>query len=167
MFSLLALLALLPPLTGQDGERIFRDQVAPLLEARCFPCHDAVQAKGELSFESQEPPEDLIVPGDPDSSLLIEMVTGAKPEMPKKAEPLNEEEIGLIRAWIESGGAWVGGAVGASGWWSLQPLEAPTAPELPAQWQSWPRRPLDGQSLWGGSDGDRSRGRKPEPGQPR
>ena len=37
-----------------DGERLFLETVAPLLESRCLPCHSSIQAKGGLSFEGDE-----------------------------------------------------------------------------------------------------------------
>ncbi|MAG63055.1 hypothetical protein CMO84_05975, partial [Candidatus Woesearchaeota archaeon] len=79
MLPLLTALALAPMQTSgphQDGERLFRERVAPLLESRCLPCHSSIQAKGGLSFEGSQAPADLMDPSNPSSSLLIEMVAG-------------------------------------------------------------------------------------------
>ena len=34
-----------------------------------------------------------IVPGKPDESLLLEMISGDKPAMPQKSKPLSREEV--------------------------------------------------------------------------
>jgi cytochrome c553 len=49
-----------------------------------------------------------VAPGDPDSSYLMNKLTGeglsfATDPMPQSAEPLTEEEINAIRQWIEAG----------------------------------------------------------------
>ncbi len=51
----------------------------------------------------------VVVPGDPGSSHLFKMIAwqeGKRPEMPKDADPLTEEEIVAIRGWIVSGAKW-------------------------------------------------------------
>jgi len=143
MLSTLVALAFSALGAPQDALELFREDVAPLLEERCFPCHDGEQAKGDLSFEASVLPSDLLTPGDPEESLLIEVVKGPDPEMPKDGEPLTEEEVAALREWIEAGGAWVEGEVGSRGWWSLQPLERVGLPEPEAAWRSWARDPVD------------------------
>ena len=44
---------------------------------------------------------EVIVPGDPDESYLLEsVVTG---DMPEDGDPLSEDQIDLIRRWIIEG----------------------------------------------------------------
>ena len=43
----------------------------------------------------------VIEAGDPDNSLLLEMVVAG--EMPQEADPLPEEEIEILRSWIAAG----------------------------------------------------------------
>jgi len=159
MLSSLAAIAFFTTASPQDAGELFREHVAPLLEERCFPCHDAEQAKGDLSFEAASLPEDLVVPGAPEESLLIELVTGPDPEMPKEGKPLTEGEVGFLRAWVESGGTWIEGEVGAQGWWSLRAPDRVTPPEPEAAWRDWARDPIDGFIL----AGLRARGLKPSP----
>ena len=166
MFSSLAALAFSALAAPQDALELFREDVAPLLEERCFPCHDGEQSKGDLSFEASELREDLITPGDPEGSLLLEVVSGADPEMPKGADPLTEDELGVLRDWVEAGGVWVDGEVGSRRWWSLQPLKHVTPPHPPAlslteeaAWQDWMQDPLDAFIL----KELRARGLKPSP----
>ena len=44
-----------------------------------------------------------IVTAQPDDSLLIEFVSGPKPEMPQNAPPLSDAQIESIRQWIAAG----------------------------------------------------------------
>lgn len=49
-----------------------------------------------------------VVPGDSAASRFVHIVAGTDPDtmMPPKGRPLNAEEIGLIRAWIDQGAPW-------------------------------------------------------------
>ncbi|MDE0914840.1 MAG: DUF1553 domain-containing protein [Planctomycetota bacterium] len=141
--TVLAFTPLLGGMHCQDGSDLFRQHVAPLLEEHCLPCHGTMQAKGGLSLEVGKRPASLIVQGDPSASLLMEMVSGTEPKMPKGGESLSEEEIEILRNWIEAGGSWVEGMVTTKNWWSLKPLGTPQPPTVPLQWQNWVRQPLD------------------------
>lgn len=139
----LALIAHVQPALPVDGEQLFRERVAPILEAHCLRCHGDGQQKGDLSFAGPELPADLVVPGDPDGSLLLEVVSGVEPQMPQKAQPLSEGDVLALRDWIAAGAPWVPGVVGAETWWSLQALDAPTVPDVPGEWSAWARGPID------------------------
>lgn len=83
--------------------------VRPILQRQCSGCHFPGKREGGLSVitltdlakggESGE----TIQPGDPDSSLLIDYVSGDDPKMPLNADPLKPEEIHAIREWIAQG----------------------------------------------------------------
>jgi len=87
-------------------------QVVPLLENNCVHCH------GQQRLPSMPPltdtaalatligPGKLIVPGHPDSSRLLRVVTLADDQagsMPPTGHAISPREIELLRAWIESG----------------------------------------------------------------
>src|SRR5262249_12959351 len=88
-------------------------QVKPLLSARCYACHGALQQKSDLRLDtaalirqggSRGP---AIVGGNSDESLLIDAVTGTNGmrRMPPKDEgaPLSEQQVAILRAWIDQG----------------------------------------------------------------
>ena len=81
-------------------ERLFRERIAPILEARCVHCHGGAKPKGGLSLVSSERFQaggdsgPVISAGKPDESLLLEYVSGAKPQMPKDGKPLSAAEVG-------------------------------------------------------------------------
>ena len=99
-----------------DAERAFSLKVFPLLKEKCLGCHGADQddIKGEFSVLSRdaflrggESEEPAIVPGKPDEGTLIEAVTWEGLEMPpKENDRLTEEQIQLVRRWIEHGAPW-------------------------------------------------------------
>src|SRR4029453_7205112 len=90
----------------QSGDRVFEQEVQPILQARCMPCHDAKTRSSGLSVLTKE---DLlaggarrgpaVVPGDPESSALIKMLYGQiSPQMPFGQDPLPPEWINQIAA---------------------------------------------------------------------
>jgi hypothetical protein len=96
----------------------FQKDIAPLLQRRCASCHDAESSKGRYRLDSfarmMKPGEsDLapIVAGKPGESELISLLheSNADDRMPQKADPLPENEIGLIERWITEGANYDGG----------------------------------------------------------
>jgi hypothetical protein len=135
---------------ADEGEELFVREVKPLLEATCFSCHGphAERLRGGLMMSGHESlltggtSGPAIVPGDPDGSLLMELVRERDPEysMPPK-HPLAAEEVAIFERWIELGAPWPGGeaVIGepreidldeGRGWWSFRPVRAPEAPDL-------------------------------------
>jgi WD40 repeat protein len=90
----------------------FINDVAPILKENCFACHDAKKRKGKLdmstfeSFRRGGSREDPIVPGKPEESTLMEMLTATdNSRMPPKeaGESLPKEKIAIIEKWITEG----------------------------------------------------------------
>src|SRR5579875_1040368 len=95
---------------ADEPDRLFREQVAPVLERRCLHCHGSeAPPKGGLSLSSRAgllrggENGPAVVPGKPDESLLLEMVSGDAPEMPRKDKPLSREQVAGLRRWVELG----------------------------------------------------------------
>ncbi len=124
---------------GTADERRF-DSVANLFEKRCVSCHNASEAKGGFAIDSRDAfraggeSGETIVAGRPDKSLLIEMISGEEPEMPKGADNLSADEIEVIRQWITTGAEWPegrklkDGSLADKDWWSLRLLSAVALP---------------------------------------
>ncbi len=89
----------------------YASQVAPIFKKYCAGCHNDDDREGKFSLESYASLQaggehgPALLPGDADGSRLIQQLTGiAKPVMPPKDEPRpREEEIAVIKAWIDSG----------------------------------------------------------------
>ena len=85
----------------------FAHQVAPIFSQRCLACHNARTAKGRLNMENyanmmkggESGPS--VVAGKPSDSLLYTMVEDHS--MPKDADPLQPEQIAIIKKWVETG----------------------------------------------------------------
>ena len=124
-------------LPGAEAAPDFEKQVVPILEQACLSCHNAHETKGDLDLSTRAAAigfEAGIVPGNPDASLLIEVVSGPKPEMPKKADPLSDAQVKILREWIAAGAPWPEERTLADnpkrdlGWWSLRPIAKVDAP---------------------------------------
>jgi len=109
----------------------FAKEVAPILEANCLSCHDAVHHKGDFILETRATAlshESAIVPGDPAASEVLASISGPEPEMPKKAKPLSSGQVDVLRRWIAAGAPWPEGRVLVENrprdlnWWSLRPI---------------------------------------------
>jgi uncharacterized membrane protein len=85
----------------------FAEQVMPIFEARCVECHSATDAELGLNLTTYEGVMagsdygTVIEPGNPEGSLLIDMV--ASGDMPEEGDPMPAEELDLIRTWIQEG----------------------------------------------------------------
>jgi len=134
-------------------DSLFRDKVAPVLEARCVHCHGDDSPKGKLSLTKASgvlkggESGPAVVPGKPDESVLLDMISGEKPEMPQKDQPLSKQEVAGIRAWIEQGAHWPSNLVlkdqrfDSRKWWAFEPLNRPEVPS--AKGSDWVRTPID------------------------
>jgi Planctomycete cytochrome C len=93
----------------KPAEIDFRRDVAPILEAKCNRCHGARQRGGKLDLRTREAmlkggnTGAAIEPGNPDKSLLVELIHFN--EMPpKKSGPrVTAEELKLLKDWIKAG----------------------------------------------------------------
>lgn len=91
------------------------EDIRPLLEKRCYDCHQGQKAQGGLRLDDRESvlkggesDESAIVQGKANESRLIDRIT-SKDEgivMPPKGEPLTDEEIALLKRWINDGAVW-------------------------------------------------------------
>lgn len=94
---------------------VFQSEVWPILEQNCFKCHGPLRQRADLRLDqpnglfASDDVEAILVPGDPNSSELIRRITLApesKQRMPRKAEPLTEKDIQILKTWVEQGAIW-------------------------------------------------------------
>ncbi len=128
--------------------------VTRILENRCLSCHSPNDKKGGLSLSSHKEllvggeSGPVVVPGKPAESLLLDFISGEKPEMPKKGPPLTAKEVAAIREWIAAGATLPADlllhdrSLADTNWWSLKPLARPAMPPLRNP-QSTVRNPID------------------------
>ena len=123
--------------SAQDDAAWFREHVEPVLRKRCFACHShaAELMEGGLSldwrsgWESGGSRGPAIVPGDVDSSLLIQAIRHLDPDLQMPEEKLPDDEIATLMQWVKNGAfddrmTIPIGVTDAQAldWWSLKPL---------------------------------------------
>ncbi len=148
-----ALADVLPPPVGRTVD--FDREVRPILAAKCHACHGAEKQKGDLRLDRKEAAlrggaeGAVIVPDHSAESTLVERVAGLDPDliMPPagKGEPLNAEQIGVIRAWIDQGAVWNGGDATDPRLkhWAFQTPAKPPLPGISEPGAGWIRNPID------------------------
>ena len=91
----------------------YAERVQPVLERHCGRCHISKQ-QGGLNLASRssllrggESETPAIVPGEPEHSALLELVSAAADDyrMPPRGDGLSPEEIEVVRQWIQDGAA--------------------------------------------------------------
>ena len=90
----------------------FYKQIRPIFQVRCHGCHQPARSGGEYVMTSfskllagGETEVAAIVPNKPEESYLIDQITpvDGQAEMPRRAPPLHEAEIDLVRKWVAEG----------------------------------------------------------------
>jgi len=156
-------------LHGVQGQTInagtpefFENKIRPILANNCFGCHTNSQLGG-LRLDSLEAMKKggkrgpSIVPGDPETSLLIKAVRQTDPalKMPYGGK-LKASEIAELEAWVKAGAAWPASTASAvtaakdgkyvisperRNFWSFLPLKTPTEPAVKDA--KWPKTSID------------------------
>ncbi len=93
----------------------FSADVKPILNKHCITCHGGVKKNGGLSFlfeneafAKAESGKAAIIPGDAEHSEFMKRLISDDPElrMPYNAPKLNDEEIDILKRWIDEGAKW-------------------------------------------------------------
>ncbi|MBK1854602.1 DUF1553 domain-containing protein [Verrucomicrobiaceae bacterium 5K15] len=139
----------------------FNEHIQPILSSACYHCHgpdSGTREPGgpltpndgpplridqpEFAFAKRPNGKAVIIPGDPDASLLLKLMESKNPDEVMPLHPdrsphgsiLAPEKIALVRRWIEEGAQY-------EEHWAYLP---PKKTELPAiQHQDWARNPID------------------------
>ena len=110
-----------PPPSAEptNGPVTWSRHIQPLFRAKCAQCHLDGAARAQGGFYRLDTPTlarvpgqsggamPLIVPGDPDASLLYHKVKDRNPpigvQMPQALPPMEPAAVELVRRWIEEG----------------------------------------------------------------
>ncbi len=138
---------------AKAGEVEYVRDVKPILEANCYGCHSGAQPKSQLRLDRKAAAfkgglsGPVILPGDSKTSRLIHRISGmdGEPRMPFGKKPLAEEQIAILKRWIDSGAKWPDSAetadAGVTKHWAYV---RPVRPAVPAvQKDGWVRNPID------------------------
>lgn len=101
------------PSSVPSSNSFYAMHINPIFDANCIACHGAGKTDGGLRLDSYDllmkggKDGAVIMPNKPERSLLLQRVTlppDNKHFMPAEGHPpLKQQEIGLIRAWIQQG----------------------------------------------------------------
>lgn len=100
---------------SQQSDVDYFGDIRPLLESRCYDCHQGGKAQGGLRLNDRaaalhggESDGPAIVPGKSGESALIARVTSTDDGtiMPPKGERLTNAEVALLKRWIDGGAVW-------------------------------------------------------------
>ena len=87
------------------GEATFGATVQPILMQYCSACHNASSPTGGLdatSYSGLVEQTDVVIPGDPEASVLVQFLEGGVMPPPGNPRP-SDEEIAAIRDWVAGG----------------------------------------------------------------
>jgi hypothetical protein len=141
--------------------QFFEAKVRPILVANCHKCHAGKEHKGDLSLDSREgllaggESGEVVVPGQPEKSLLVEAINRTSIEMPPDKK-LADADIATLTEWVKLGAPWPeeAGGNGPSlrksrgkitdddrSYWAFQSVKKTVAPEIDND--DWSRGPID------------------------
>ena len=87
----------------------FANDVMPILAKHCHECHSEESTELGLRLDTYEgimagsDYGTVVEPGDPDGSVLIDMIESG--DMPDEGDPVPPEELEVLRNWISEGAA--------------------------------------------------------------
>lgn len=98
-----------------DEKISYNQQIRPIFNTKCITCHGGIKKSGNFSLLFREEAlakaksgKYAIVPGHADDSELVKRLLTSDPElrMPLEHPALSENEIALIKKWIDQGAEW-------------------------------------------------------------
>ncbi len=101
-----------PAAQESSGKVSYYHDIRPILQANCQGCHQPAKSKGgyvmtdfKKLLAGGDSAGAAIVPSQPDQSAMLKMVTPQDGEvrMPKGRTPLADNEVALIKSWIQQG----------------------------------------------------------------
>ncbi len=163
MRTFLSLLAFASVATAQPpGDEYFEKNVRPVFVQRCQGCHNPKAARAGLDlttaagFRKGADTGPVVVAGDAANSRLLQVTSYLERLKMPPTGKLPDEELAVLRTWVERGAAWPASAneatVEARGpkkgysraqkeFWSFRPLAKPQLPTV--RDASWVRSPID------------------------
>jgi mono/diheme cytochrome c family protein len=102
----------IPPAAKRDVD--FLKDVQPLFKEHCYKCHGSSRQEAGLRLDRRDDALNggdggpVFVAGKSEDSKLIKYVAAVDPDvvMPPEGDKLTDEQIGLLRAWIDQGAKW-------------------------------------------------------------
>lgn len=97
----------------RESQIDFQRDVSPIFRTHCLECHNEAKADGDLRLDSKEAALLGGHTGNPilgslENSELLERINSPEDgyRMPKKGDPLTNQQIATLTQWIEEGAPW-------------------------------------------------------------
>ncbi|MEX0818469.1 MAG: PSD1 and planctomycete cytochrome C domain-containing protein [Pirellulaceae bacterium] len=124
---------------GKSSALDFTRDVLPILEQRCFRCHEGREPQAGRRLDQRrewlatDGGEPLATPGNHHDSRVIALVSASDPDnvMPPEGPRLSEAEIGVLSKWIDAGLPWDLSRLpddDEARHWAFQPIRRPKIP---------------------------------------
>ena len=133
--------------SSSQSSNSYNQHIQPVLAAKCYTCHgpDKEKMKAGLRLDIRESLLDTLESGntalnpiDFSKSEIIKRIVSSDPEFmmppPDAPKQLAEDEIEVIRKWVEEGAKW-------ENHWAFEPLKKQAPPEISED--SWSQNPID------------------------
>ena len=129
-----------PTLPAATKKKVdFVREIKPLLVAHCHKCHGASKREGGLRLDRRDDARNsgdsgpAFVIGKSAESRIIKYVAGVDPDvlMPPEGDKLTDEQIGLLRGWIDQGADWPADAPAQNGPKSVTSADRSTGSQFP------------------------------------
>lgn len=144
-----------PEPTKQENSKSeidFERDVQLIFAKYCLKCHGEKKQESSLRLDRRSTllrggdiGEPSVVPGKPDESYLIKVVSGNDPDvrMPPEGDLIPKKDLATLRAWIAQGAKMPGQAEEklTTDHWSFQPIKKPTPPLIDSAFVA---NPVDG-----------------------
>ena len=156
VLTLVSAFAQAPP--SSAGADFFENKIRPIFAESCYACHTSAEMGG-LRLDSREgllkggSSGPVVVPGNPDKSLLIQAVRQTGDLKMPQGGKLKPEEVQALAEWVKMGAPWpdTKAAIPSSpgkvitaeqrAFWSFQPLKDPSIPAVKEK--SWAKTNID------------------------
>jgi mono/diheme cytochrome c family protein len=152
MRLLLLCVAALFPVAVQAATPDYLRDVKPIFARHCVSCHGPQKQRSGLRLDTARGAlrggnsGAVLIPGRAAASRLVQALTGAEgvAAMPPKGARLDQNQVAVLRAWIDAGAHAPPGeaeAAAASAHWAFRPLSRPQAPLV--RDAAWCRNAID------------------------
>ena len=130
------------PAQAAESPLSYNEHIRPILVENCFSCHgaDSASRQADLRLDRRDDAVEYgaIVPGDPDSTAILDRVYSDDPEMvmppPETKKTLSAAQKELLVRWVKEGAEY-------EPHWSFIPPARPPLPEVKRA--DWVRNPID------------------------
>ena len=149
------------PQGAMSDADFFENNIRPILANNCYSCHGDATSGG-LKLDSREAllkggnHGPVLVPGDPEKSLMITAVHQSTALKMPKGGKLSPQEVADLTEWVKHGAVWPKSAPGTTfsasvktgvitdkqrAFWAYQPLKVVPVPE--PKYEHWAKTPID------------------------